>query len=455
MGEQSPEETVQPGNYVVIEKQNFRKLCKITEKGTFTLGKEQVQMEDLVNKPYWTTFKMFPSKISKKHVSLEVALKAETMEDIRQGMSSGTDNRSITDDGTSQKLSKEEIEDLRDAGKSSKEIVTSLISNSTSFATKTEFSQEKYIKKKEKKYCRYLTMKKPSISMIQEIYFRQDSSKINFLRMDTLSQILSYSDVRSEGKFLLYDSGTSGLSAAALLNRIGAGTSGSLTYLYPGNQAQLMLVQAMNYPEEQLKRMMVANLFTFLRIYHQGEDQIMRELVKKHCHWKKTREMQTPEEIIPAKKLKLDKMEENGVSTEKVDKNDENNEETMERVLNGVCSVPEGFKEPKWFRETKNAVSCFKEGKADGLIIVTKEHPFSIVKSLLSFLGMSRPFIIYHCHREPLQETYVALKQRKDIVNLRLFSNFFRGYQVLPNRTHPEIMMNDLGGYLLTGFLVE
>ncbi|XP_015116896.1 tRNA (adenine(58)-N(1))-methyltransferase non-catalytic subunit TRM6 [Diachasma alloeum] len=454
MGHQIAEETVQPGSYVIIEKQNFRKLCKITEKGTFTLGKEQVEMEHLLNKPYWTTFKMLPSKTSKKHVSLEVTLRAETMEDIRQGLSSGTDNRSITDDGTSQKLSKEEIEDLREAGKSSKEIVTTLISNSSSFTTKTEFSQEKYIKKKEKKYFRYLTIRKPSISMIQEIYFRQDCSKINFLRMDTLSQILSYSDVRSEGKFLLYDSGTSGLCAAALLSRIGADTSGVMAYLHPGNQAHLTLVQAMNFPEEQVKRMIIANVQNFLRIYHQGEGQIMKELVAKHCDWKRMKEMQDAEGIAPAKKVKLDdEVVENGVEGEG-DKERERME-GLETMHNGICHVPDSFKEPKWLNQTRNAVKCFTKSNADGLVVVTKEHPSSIINSLLTFLGTSRPFVIYHCHREPLQETYVALKQRKDIVNLRLFSNFCRGYQVLPNRTHPEIMMNDLGGYLLTGFLVE
>lgn len=467
MGSPTSEETVQPGSYVIIEKQNFRKLCKVTEKGAFTLGKEQVEMEQLLNKPYWTTFKMLPSKISKKHVSLEVTLRAETMEDIRQGLSSGTDNRSITDDGTSQKLSKEEIEDLREAGKSSKEIVTSLISNSSSFTTKTEFSQEKYIKKKEKKYFRYLTIRKPSIAMIQEIYFRQDCSKINFLRMDTLSQILSFSDVRAEGKFLLYDSGSCGLSAAALLSRIGGDSSGVMVYLHPGNQAQMTLVQAMNFPVEQVKRMMVVNLYTFLRMHYQGEGAIMKELVKKHCEWKRLKVVEASEGFPAAKKAKLEVLNGNGeeekeAQEEKVEKIDKeamemDKSESLEtlEIKNGFYKVPETFKEPKWLNETRNAVNCFKVGKADGLILVTKEHPSSIIKSLLDFLGISRPFVIYHCHREPLQETYVALKQRKDIVNLRLFSNFCRGYQVLPNRTHPEIMMNDLGGYLLTGFLVE
>lgn len=92
--------------------------------------------------------------------------------------------------------------------------------------------------------------------------------------------------------------------------------------------------------------------------------------------------------------------------------------------------------------------------KADGLAIVAREHPLNIIKELIPFVKFSRPFVIYHSHREPLQETYVELKKRTDVTNVKLFSNFLRSYQILPDRTHPEITTNDCGGYLLTGYTV-
>ncbi|KAK0075924.1 hypothetical protein PV325_006169 [Microctonus aethiopoides] len=450
MEEQIEQEIVRPGSYVVVQKQNFRKLCKVSEKGTFTLGKEQIEMEQLIGKCYWSTFKMIPSKNGKKNITLILAEKAETSEELRKGVTSGIDNRSITDDGTSQKLSREEIEDLREAGKSSNEIVGCLIENSTSFASKTEYSQEKYIKKKENKYFRYLTILKPSIAILQAIYFRQDHSKINCLRMDTLSQILSFCDVKADGQYILYDGGSCGLAAAALMSRIGSETKGNLIHLHPGNQAQMTLVHAMNFPDEQLKRMHTVNLYTFLRLYHQGENVIIDELAKKYALSRKLAndvKRKNNDEDENNLNIKRPKFEDSSMKADELIVHEDNK-------IDDTTSLVGTFKMPRWFDETREAVNRIKQSVTQGLAIIGREHPLNIINELLSFLGASRPFVIYHCHREPLQETYVALKQRKDIINLKLFSNFCRGYQVLHNRTHPDIMTNDLGGYLLTGYLV-
>ena len=105
--------------------------------------------------------------------------------------------------------------------------------------------------------------------------------------------------------------------------------------------------------------------------------------------------------------------------------------------------------------ETQRAVDLVTNSKARGLAIVAKEHPLNIIIALLPFLGASRPFVIYHMYRESLQETYMVLKQKQNVINLRLFSNFLRSYQVLPDRTHPDILSSDTGGYLLTGYLVQ
>jgi len=113
------------------------------------------------------------------------------------------------------------------------------------------------------------------------------------------------------------------------------------------------------------------------------------------------------------------------------------------------------MKKPRWLLQTKHAVDLLNSSKAHGLTIVAKEHPLQIANALLPFLGLSRPFVIFHAHREPLQETYMELKQKRNVINVRLFTNFLRSYQVLPDRTHPDILMSDTGGYILTGYLVE
>ncbi|XP_034941324.1 tRNA (adenine(58)-N(1))-methyltransferase non-catalytic subunit TRM6 [Chelonus insularis] len=445
------EEIVNTGNYVVVQRQNFRKLCKITKDGTFTLNKKQIEVNEIIGKPYWTTFKMIPSNKGKNNMALEVVERAETSEDLKKGLISGVDNRSITDDGTSQKLSKEDILDLKEAGKSSNEIVGCLIENSSSFISKTEYSQEKYIKKKETKYYKYLTILKPTICLLQEIYFKQDHGKINCIRMDTLSQILSYCDVKADGQYLLYDGGSAGLVTAALLNRIGAQTEGTLINIHPGNHPNLTLVLAMNFPEEQLNRLQSVNLYTFLRLYHQGIEVVEAGLTKMYSENKKSVDnmkrthSDSEDDNSTTKKIKLEDL-----SSEKKEALESKEDNQKTSTNNSVI-----FKKPKWLCETQKVVESLKVSKVEGLAVIAKEHPLNIVNALLTFLGTSKPFVIYHCYREPLQETYVALKQRKDVINLKLFSNFFRGYQVLPNRTHPEITTNDLGGYLLSGYLVN
>ena len=53
----------------------------------------------------------------------------------------GKDNRDIVDRNSSQKLSKEEIEAMRDSGTSGQAVMAALIENSDTFAKKTKFSQ--------------------------------------------------------------------------------------------------------------------------------------------------------------------------------------------------------------------------------------------------------------------------------------------------------------------------
>ncbi len=66
------------------------------------------------------------------------------------------DNRNLVDTPANQKLSREQIEDLKANMKNDDmtgaELVDKLIENSASFSSKTEYSQEKYIKKKKEKY---------------------------------------------------------------------------------------------------------------------------------------------------------------------------------------------------------------------------------------------------------------------------------------------------------------
>ncbi|XP_012535640.1 tRNA (adenine(58)-N(1))-methyltransferase non-catalytic subunit TRM6 [Monomorium pharaonis] len=461
------------GTHVIVKKQDFSKVYKVAENGILFLGKDQkVNMSEIIGKPFWSIFEMVPLRGSKGTFTLKLTNQMESSDDLRSELS-GYDNRSIMDDGTSQRLSKDEIQQLQEAGKTGKEIIGSLIENSKSFAAKTEYSQEKYIKKKERKYLKFLTIHKPSILSLHEVYFKRKPDKIGGLRMDALAQILSYSDVQADGLHLLYCSGYQGLPAAAMLNRIGTNTSGHLINLHPGNTPQTMFIDAMNFPQELRDRHIAVNIYSFLRLHYQGESSILDNIsTSKKTVDNSVEELQDTEKsgLKPTtesengaknnevaetdmKVLKLEmEMRENGSL---IASDDGEGANTSKRKLESPEKGMTPAKKPRWLLETKYAVDLLSSSKARGLTIVAKEHPLQIANALLPFLGISRPFVIFHAHREPLQETYMQLKQNRNVINVKLFTNFLRSYQILPDRTHPDILMNDTGGYILTGYLVE
>ena len=61
-------------------------------------------------------------------------------------------------------------------------------------------------------------------------------SKNRKLRIDSLSQILSYSNAQSGSDIAVFESGTQGLVTASVLHRMG--TKGRLVHLYQGQHPQ-------------------------------------------------------------------------------------------------------------------------------------------------------------------------------------------------------------------------
>ena len=60
--------------------------------------------------------------------------------------------------------------------------------------------------------------------------------KLLNLRVDTLSQILTMTNVHSGGRYLVYETGAQGLVVASVLERVGG--RGSVTHIYQTGQPQ-------------------------------------------------------------------------------------------------------------------------------------------------------------------------------------------------------------------------
>lgn len=88
------------------------------------------------------------------------------------------DNRHYTDTNSAQKLSSTEIGELREGGATGKEIIQKLVENSETWDTKTEFSKQKYLKKKQQKYMPRVRFIKCTAASLCRTYRAKNPGKI-------------------------------------------------------------------------------------------------------------------------------------------------------------------------------------------------------------------------------------------------------------------------------------
>ena len=101
--------------------------------------------DDLIGNPFGAAYKVNGRQL------IRIDVKELDEEQGGRNDEKARDNRSIVDDCSAQKMSRDDIMDLKEAGKDGDEIVGRIIDNSATFKEKTAYSQAKYLKKKKKK----------------------------------------------------------------------------------------------------------------------------------------------------------------------------------------------------------------------------------------------------------------------------------------------------------------
>lgn len=404
------ENIITRGHYLIINKNETYLIHQISNKAILKLGRDVIDLKASIGQPYSSTYKLEPVPDKKRHYTLLVCNDNQARNQWATN-GCGTDNKLITDDSSSQLLSTDEIIALKESGESGQNIVERLLENSKTFQLKTEYAQEKYLKKKARKYCDYLTIFKPTIRLVTDILYRQQTiPKTIALRFDTLAQILCRVNLDPGGKYLLYENGSQGLLQAALLNQLH--NDGCLVHIFSSTAEQnaLKAVKAMNFSESKMKQLLTVNLDEILnpKSSDASEEKIEEEV--SNC------------------------------SDEKKRKSDE----AYTQVKKKHRSI-----------SSTDGLNFIKSNKFDGLIVMCREEPTEFVKTFLPYLSLSRPFVVYSAYKEMLVTMYAEFKMRRDVVFLRLTDNFMRYHQVLPNRTHPDVTMDDGGGYLFSGLFVE
>uniref|UniRef100_A0A3Q1BW63 tRNA (adenine(58)-N(1))-methyltransferase non-catalytic subunit TRM6 n=1 Tax=Amphiprion ocellaris TaxID=80972 RepID=A0A3Q1BW63_AMPOC len=390
---------IQQGDYVVLKRGDIFKAVQIVPKKKIIFEKQWFFLDNAVGNLYSTTFEISSGGILQPQKLKETGNPSDLKE-------AGTDNRNIVDDGKSQKLTRDDIETLKEQGLKGQEIIQQLIENSSTFRDKTEYAQDKYIKKKKKKYENTVTILKPSCRILAMMYHGREPGKICHLRYDTLAQMLTLANIHAHSKVLVFET-CAGLVLGSIMERMGG--YGSVIQMYPGGGPVRAGVESFGFPahfHDTLHEFPICHVNALLA----GE----LDTTAKDPTAGKDRLFQQPLQDAQERKVKLEEK-----------------------------------------RKKLAAAAALLEGRnADGLVIASRFHPCPVLMTLLKFLAPSRPFVVYSQYKETLIECYTKLKEQGGTVNLRLSDTWLRHYQVLPNRTHPVLLMSGGGGYLLSGTTV-
>lgn len=403
---------INEGEYVILSKAagEHMKIFKVVRGQHVIIDKNKCQLESLIGKPYGFFYELRNDK--QFHL-------LPGYSDVSQSGSNGAngavvlpvpeinkDNRNLFDSSQNQKISHEEIKKLKSSGEhAGTDIIDMLVENSASFSQKTEFSQEKYINKKKQKYLLVYRALKPSLRTLSRLFTHtMMKRKLLNIRLDTIAQTLTYGNLSAHKNVLLFET-CRGLILSAVVERL-SGHGRIVSLLPDGNEvAASESCEFMNFPPH----------FTQDLLYHFPLDKLP-----------------TIRTYISDLAAKIAQFKSNPVNNPNVIEKLSKKQALAERVAQMLDE------------------KCF-----DSILLVSKYRPLPLLKHLIGFARNSCALVIYSQTYEPLLECHSFLKDSGHAVHVELADSWMREYQVLPERTHPKMMMDCSSGFLLTGYLVE
>ncbi|XP_051951770.1 tRNA (adenine(58)-N(1))-methyltransferase non-catalytic subunit TRM6 [Xyrauchen texanus] len=431
------ESPISYGDYIVLRRGDVFKSVQIEQKQKVIFEKQWFFLDNAVGQLYGTMFEIEAGG-SLKLKAVKRSGNAAGNEDSKEA---GQDNRHIVDDGRSQKLTRDDIEILKEQGLKGQEIVQQLIDNSTTFKDKTEFAQEKYIKKKKKKYESDIKVLKPSTRLLAMMYHGREPGKICHLRYDTLAQMLTLGNIHAGSKIIVFET-CAGLVLGSVMERMGG--YGSVIQMYAGGGPTRAGMESFGFPShfhETLHEFPMCKVNALLAGTLELSEKDVDSQANKNGQ---SDSCQETSGVLEEKSSKPQSME---VSLDP--------EEEMKRArLREQRAQEKKVKMEEKRKKLASAAAQLEGRNADGLVIASRFHPCPVLLGMLKFVAPSRPFVVYSQYREPLIECYTKLREQGGAISLRLTDSWLRHYQVLPNRTHPVLLMSGGGGYLLSGMTV-
>ncbi|KAG7192146.1 tRNA (adenine(58)-N(1))-methyltransferase non-catalytic subunit trm6 [Scheffersomyces spartinae] len=316
---------------------------------------------------------------------------------------SSESNQNIIDIGSKiQKLSNEEIDNLKKSGASSEigqKIIEQMIAGHEGFDKKTVFSQQKYLRRKQQKFLRRFSVEYLSSTLMLQYYIEKDLPRVLDISPETLGLLMTYGNVRPGGNYLLLDE-TGGVILYAMLERmIGQGT---VLVLHENEHANLNVMKYSNLSEEETKlTVKTASWLLFI------------EPDTQRIEWQPFTQEEI-DQLPPAKKTKY-------------------------------------YRRHNRALEINDTLDLIQNGNFDGFISVSTLSMPSVLPYVLDRVGGSRAVAIYNQFKENLLETQHFLQVDKRILAPSIIESRVRPYQTIPGRMHPVMTMRGYGGYVLWG----
>ena len=361
------------------------------------------------------------------------------------------DNRHLVDSNTSQALDQQTLVEWRKTGTSGSEIVNELIQNSSTFATKTEYSQAKYILKKQMKYQVRCRLVQCTARTICQATFARDPKRYANLRPDTLASMLSHANITAGHSVLVWED-VHGIITGSVAERLGG--YGKVFSIYTGQQpsSNEIMVLKFNFPFGILSSIQWvhgSDVFGSNESYNDDDDNNTDGVANKA----------NLAESPPAPEDDVDAEAQDRDAVKWPCPLQDHTREYLKTTM--TIKQQEQFLEKRAGRFARkltrpSPLECaqqLRQQPVDSLILAVRNVDLlDTIQQLWPLLAPSAPFVIFCEYLEPLTECFVYLQEEeKCAIQLRLTTAWTREYQVLPQRTHPSMNMTQNGGFLLTG----
>nr|CAB3487947.1 unnamed protein product [Digitaria exilis] len=374
---------------------------RLTPAATVKIGNRTCSLKPLVGRPFGTLFRVGPDGLVPCTTG-DAPSRDDSMQDGADGQvqDETRDNRSLVDNNTAQNLSSDDIETMKRDGATGDEIVEALIANSSTFGKKTVFSQEKYKLKKQKKYAPKVLLRRPSTRSICETYFKKSPSRIGFMRVDTLSLLLSMANIGAYSDVLVVDM-VGGLIAGAVAERLGG--TGYVCSTYLGSApSSIDIIRMYNLSSDTVSRIVQIPLSDLCSM---GSSENTPSVLNGAAE----REVVEPEDAQASLAQAVDM----AVSDEKAQLSTE--QPTDMEVSEPSLEVQDGnssldcrggdgsiaSKSKPGKRPSPEKMKYWKEHGFSSVIVAAPDHEIeSLVADLLPLLSYSAPFAIYHQYLE-------------------------------------------------------